>query len=86
MRKLLLSLLLLLPLTSCANSLPEPASPQPVSCKVPILIPLPPVEVAECGENICLTVDGAVAVSRYLADVKEVESALARCPYVERVP
>ncbi len=83
MRKLLLCAILLMPLTSCVSR----SAPRPVStCKVPPMPVQPVITPLGCDEYVCLSVEDAVAISKWANGVLEVELALAGCPQVERVP
>lgn len=71
---------MLLALPSCSTKVPVA---QPIE---PCIIPKKPViklNASACGNDVCLPVENAVALARFLNATVERNLALARCPYVK---
>jgi hypothetical protein len=76
-------------LASCGSIYPAPANPVR-ACVVPEL-PDAPILGVPCSDDptevrVCLTLDDAVALARWVARVVDIEAALAGCNLVRRVP
>ena len=75
MRKLLLCVMLLALPSCCAK--PSVVNPRP--CVVPVSPELPSVQIAVCGDQVCLSKDDTVKLARYLDELQMVDQAIAAC-------
>lgn len=76
---------MLLALPSCLTK--QPATiPQSISCKVHQYTPPPTVHATACGANVCISQADAVALSKWIASMKETGASLAACSLIEQVP
>ncbi len=85
MRKLLLFTMLSL-LPSCCGTLAAPVAKTVAHCKVPVAPETPELDLAVCGDQVCLTPQDAVKMGRYLTQLANIETAIQGCNLVDRVP
>lgn len=81
MRKLILCAMLMA-LPSCCGtfSAADPVTP----CRVAASPGVVEIPVQSCGEHVCLTVENAVALTRYIAALKTVDRSLEGCHLIAR--
>jgi len=82
--KRLLTLVTLMALLSCSGTSLAPHEPTNRSCRIPAAVPPPQLHADADGDLVCLTVDDAVSLIKWIHAQKELEWALAGCPYIDR--
>lgn len=81
MKKLLLFVLLATPL-GCSRT-PSPATPKSTSyCLIPKTTPPPRISTGDCDDKVCMSMEDAVALARWIHQIKELQVALSECSLV----